>query len=154
MNPLLFLVALPLAFALVAYALPSERARPWLIPAAALCRLGVAAHLLRCDAAQSFAAMNAAFTAFFGGPICVTDSYRTFSEQISLYGRKPGLAAVPGTSNHGWGLALDLCGGIEHFGSAAHEWMRANAPGFGWFHPPWAAPGRGREEPWHWEFGG
>ena len=25
----------------------------------------------------------------------------------------------PGTSNHGWGLAVDLCGGIENFGTAA-----------------------------------
>ena len=52
-------------------------------------------------------------------PICITDSYRTYASQVRLYGQKPALAAVPGTSNHGWGLAVDLCGGIEHFGTRA-----------------------------------
>lgn len=32
--------------------------------------------------------------------------------------------------------------------------MAANGPAFGWSNPPWAQPGRGREEPWHWEFVG
>jgi len=36
----------PLAFALAAFATPSERVRPWLIPAAALCQLPIAALLL------------------------------------------------------------------------------------------------------------
>ncbi|MET0133024.1 MAG: M15 family metallopeptidase, partial [Kibdelosporangium sp.] len=70
-----------------------------------------------------------------------------------LYGVKPALAAVPGTSNHGWGLALDLCGGAQSAGSPEHAWLMANAPGYGWQNPPWAQPGRGRVEPWHWEFG-
>jgi LAS superfamily LD-carboxypeptidase LdcB len=62
------------------------------------------------------------------------------------------LAAVPGTSNHGWGLALDLCGGAQSFGSAQYAWLAAIAPAFGWVNPPWARPGAGREEPWHWEY--
>jgi hydrogenase-4 component F len=45
-SVLLILVALPLAFALAAFATPSERLRPWLIPAAALCQLPVVAFLL------------------------------------------------------------------------------------------------------------
>lgn len=125
-----------------------------LIPTSALCAIGFGPHGLRCDAAQGYGAMSAAFAASFGRPLCVTDSYRTFPEQINLYSRKPALAAVPGTSNHGWGLALDLCGGVESFGTAQWAWMAANASSFGWVHPPWAAPGRGREEPWHWEYAG
>lgn len=125
-----------------------------LIPMSALCPIGVGSHRLRCDAAQTFRAMNGAFAAAFGRPLCVTDSYRTFPAQINLYARKPALAAVPGTSNHGWGLALDLCGGIQSFSTAQFAWMAAHASSFGWVHPPWAAPGRGREEPWHWEFAG
>ena len=46
---------------------------------------------------------------------------------MRLYGQKPVLAAVPGTSNHGWGLAVDLCGGIERFGTQQYAWMQANA---------------------------
>jgi peptidoglycan DL-endopeptidase CwlO len=124
------------------------------IPLSALCSLGLAGHALRCDAAQSFQTMSAAFAGSFGHPICVTDSYRTFDSQVRLYGIKPALAAIPGTSNHGWGLALDLCGGVQGFGSPEHAWMAAFAPRFGWSNPPWAQHGGGREEPWHWEFTG
>ncbi len=124
-----------------------------LIPASALCPIGIGEHRLRCDAAFSFQGLAAAFGSAFGRPLCVTDSYRTFEEQVRLYGVKPALAAVPGTSNHGWGLAVDLCGGAQSFGTADYAWMRANASRFGWQNPSWALPGRGREEPWHWEFG-
>jgi hypothetical protein len=123
------------------------------IPAAALCPVGVGGHLLRCDAAASFAGLNEAYSAAFGQSICVTDSYRTFDAQVRLYGAKPALAAVPGTSDHGWGLAVDLCGGAESFGSPRYAWLAAVGPSFGWVNPSWARPGGGREEPWHWEFG-
>jgi cell wall-associated NlpC family hydrolase len=124
------------------------------IPLTALCPIGVGDHALRCDAAASFRAMSAAFGSVFGRPLCVTDSYRTFDSQVRLYALKPALAAVPGTSNHGWGLAVDLCGGAQSFGTAEHGWLERFAPAFGWSNPPWAQPGRGREEPWHWEFVG
>ncbi|TDP96080.1 D-alanyl-D-alanine carboxypeptidase family protein [Labedaea rhizosphaerae] len=123
-----------------------------LIPATALCPIGIGAHVLRCDAAESFKAMSQAYQAVSGRPLCVTDSYRTFDQQVKLYAQKPALAAVPGTSNHGWGLAVDMCGGVEHWGTPEHAWMVANAGAFGWTNPGWAQPGRGREEPWHWEF--
>jgi cell wall-associated NlpC family hydrolase len=125
-----------------------------LIPPSAMCPLGVGGHELRCDAAAAYRAMSAAFAAAFGSPICITDSYRTYASQVRLYGEKPTLAAVPGTSNHGWGLAVDLCGGIDHYGTAQYNWMKANAGRFGYLHPDWAEPGRGREEPWHWEYAG
>ncbi len=125
-----------------------------LIPPSAMCPLGVAGHSLRCDAAAAYRAMSAAFASAFGTPICITDSYRTYASQVRLYGEKPALAAVPGTSNHGWGLAVDLCGGIERFGTAQYAWMTANAGRFGFLHPTWADPGNGREEPWHWEYAG
>jgi cell wall-associated NlpC family hydrolase len=137
-----------------------DGARSWggypngLIPPSALCPIGVAGHSLRCDASAAYKAMSAAFTGAFGSPICITDSYRTYSSQVRLYGQKPALAAVPGTSNHGWGLAVDLCGGIERYGTPQYTWMKANAGRFGFLHPDWAEPGRGREEPWHWEFAG
>jgi cell wall-associated NlpC family hydrolase len=125
-----------------------------LIPPSAMCPIGVGNHQLRCDAAAAFRAMSAAYAASFGGPVCVTDSYRTYASQVRLYGEKPALAAVPGTSNHGWGLALDLCGGIQTFGTAQYQWMVVNAGRFGFLHPTWADPGHGREEPWHWEYAG
>jgi cell wall-associated NlpC family hydrolase len=137
-----------------------DGARQWggypngLIPPSAMCPLGVAGHHLRCDAAAAYRAMSAAFAADLGSPVCITDSYRTYAGQVRLYGQKPALAAVPGTSNHGWGLAVDLCGGIQTFGTPQYAWMVANAGRFGFLHPTWADPGNGREEPWHWEYAG
>jgi peptidoglycan DL-endopeptidase CwlO len=123
------------------------------IPAEALCQLGVYRHALRCDAAAGYAAMGAAFSERFGTGLCITDSYRSLGSQMSAFRLKPALAAVPGTSNHGWALAVDLCGGIQNSGSAEWRWMTANAGRFGFVQPDWAAPGGEKPEPWHWEFG-
>ena len=123
------------------------------LPDAVLCALpGRPFHRLRTDAARSFAAMDAARTAAGLPALCLTDSYRDYLSQVSVFARKPHLAAVPGRSQHGWGLALDLCGGAERFDGEAHLWLRANAPSFGWVHPAWAEPGGSRPEAWHWEF--
>ncbi len=111
-------------------------------------------HRLRADAAKAFNAMSQYHASTVGSALCVTDSYRSYSEQASVYRRKPGLAAVPGTSNHGWGLAVDFCGGVQDSGSSAYRWMKDNAPRFGWNHPDWAEPSGSKPEPWHWEFGG
>ncbi|GAA3613018.1 hypothetical protein GCM10022223_31480 [Kineosporia mesophila] len=125
------------------------------IPLTALCALATApGQYLRADAAYAFDQLSTAYAQQFGTPICVTDSYRDYATQVRLYATKPQLAARPGTSNHGWGTATDLCGGVQHFGTPEHEWLFVNAPVFGWFHPAWAQPGGSRPEPWHWEFGG
>ncbi len=125
------------------------------IPASALCPLSYApGHLLRADAAAAFNRLTDAAKAARGVPVCVTDSYRSYSEQVRLYAEKPSLAAVPGTSNHGWGVAVDLCGGVQSYGTSAYLWMKANAPAYGWVHPSWAEPGGSRQEPWHWEYVG
>jgi cell wall-associated NlpC family hydrolase len=123
------------------------------VPASQLCRLGVAGHMLRCDAAAAYRQLSDAFAAAFGSPLCITDSYRSYAAQVAAFREKPALAAVPGTSNHGWGVAVDLCGGINVEDSPQSAWMRANAGRFGFVHPPWAQPGGEKPEPWHWEFG-
>lgn len=121
---------------------------------ASLCPLWMApGQRLRSDAAAAFNKLSQYHAATVGGPLCVTGSYRSYQEQVSLYRSKPGLAAVPGTSNHGWGQAVDFCGGIEDSGSAAYQWMKANAGRFGWIHPSWAEPSGSRPEAWHWEYG-
>ena len=122
---------------------------------AALCPLWQApGQRLRADAAAAFNRLSEYHAATVGGPLCVTDSYRSYSEQVAVYQSRPGLAAVPGTSEHGWGKATDLCGGIQDAGSAASQWMQVNAGRFNFFHPSWAEPGGSKPEPWHWEFNG
>lgn len=125
------------------------------IPDAALCPLWQApGEKLRPDAAAAFNRMSQYHAATAGGPLCVTDSYRSYAGQVSVYYRKPSLAATPGTSEHGWGKAVDLCGGVERYGSDAFYWMKQNAGRFGFFHPAWAEPSGGRPEAWHWEYSG
>jgi hypothetical protein len=125
------------------------------IPLTLLCPVfGAPGRYLRADAAYAFDRLSHAYAAAFGSPICVTSAYRSYDDQVRVAAERPGFAARPGHSNHGWGTALDLCGGIESFGSATHQWMLANAPLFGWFHPAWAEPTGSLPEAWHWEFGG
>ncbi len=125
------------------------------IPLDALCPLWAApGQYLRADAAYAFDQLSTAYARQFGRPICVTDSYRSYAEQVAVKAAKPGLAATPGTSNHGWGTAVDLCGGIQSYDSEEHRWLSVNAPAFGWFLPSWADRNGSKPEPWHWEFGG
>ncbi len=43
------------------------------------------------------------------------------AEQYTLKAQKGGLAATPGKSNHGWGLAVDICG--LQPGTSRWTWM-------------------------------
>jgi hypothetical protein len=116
------------------------------IPEAALQPIGVGSHRLWAPAAAAFTSMKADARAA-GVDIGVTDSYRSYDQQVDLARRKGlysqgGLAATPGTSNHGWGLSLDL-----DLNSRAQSWMRANADRYGFVED---VP----REPWHWTFHG
>jgi len=129
---------------------------PWggysdgLIPSSQLCAI-IGGGRLRPDAAAAFNAMSQAYAQAFGTNLCVGDSYRSYSQQVSIFRERPSLAAVPGTSNHGWGLAVDLGCGVQSSRSAQYRWMTRTASQFGWVHPAWAV--HDPYEPWHWEFG-
>jgi hypothetical protein len=80
-----------------------------------------------------------------GVQIGINDSYRSFAEQVDMVRRKGlysqgGLAAKPGTSDHGWGMAVDL-----DLNPTAQAWMRANASRFGFVEDT-------PREPWHWAY--
>jgi D-alanyl-D-alanine carboxypeptidase len=121
-----------------------------LIPSRYLCRLPQPGRMLRADAALAFYRLNAAYKAHFGTQMCLTDSYRPLAEQQRIYSQRPGMAAVPGHSNHGYGTAVDLCGGVQNQGSAQFNWLQANSRRYEWFHPSWAYSSP--FEPWHWEY--
>ena len=126
-----------------------------LFPESALCPVwGAPGERLQPGAAAAFSALSKAYATQTGSPLCITDSYRSLSEQVSVKAKRGRFAATPGTSRHGLGRAVDLCGGVDDFGSPAHQWMRVNAPLYGWFHPAWAEAGGSLPEPWHWEFAG
>src|SRR5699024_4893414 len=102
-----------------------------------LCKIGVGIHKLRSGAGVSCATMIAACKKDTGKDLAVTDSDRALESQVSVAARKPGFAARPGTSNHGWGLALDLGGNPDRKRRAVRlagrerERVRLGEPGLG-----------------------
>ncbi|WP_121255460.1 M15 family metallopeptidase [Nocardioides ferulae] len=117
-----------------------------------LCELPTGGLHLRGDAAQAWWRLSESYQRDFGETLCMTDAYRSLDAQQRLSAAKPGLAARPGTSNHGWGLAIDVCGGAETFGTAEYTWLLANADDTGWTNPTWAQQRGSKPEPWHWEY--
>ena len=110
------------------------------------------AALLRPDAAAAFLSLARAWQADHGTPLCLRSAYRMHKQQAALYARMPDIAAPPGASDHGWGTAVDLCGGIADASSHQHAWMQQNGPEHGWIQPEWAQAAGSRPEPWHWEY--
>lgn len=114
-------------------------------------------HKLNSDAASDYKKMVDAAKKD-GISWTITDSYRPYDIQDKIFDwdyfnktgkkRKKGTSgtpvAYPGTSNHGWGSAVDL--GVK-YGDKAHTWLVDNASKFG-FSNPFNNP---RTEPWHWE---
>ena len=133
-------------------------------------------HTLIAAAAASYDLLAVAFKKKFGKDLAITQGYRTLAEQTAIFqaryvkqtagGGKYGdvrfwkgvryvraqgaSAAVPGTSNHGLGLALDLATsvGFGSFTSAEYKWMATNGPAYGWT----GTEGRSVNEPWHWVY--
>lgn len=116
------------------------------IPSSELCGIPYAAgHRLHCDAVAALLLADADFHAQTGRHLTLTDSYRSYSLQVATRAAKPATAAAPGTSNHGWGMAVD-------FYPEAAAWMAENGADYGWVHPQWARPGGSKPESWHLEF--
>ena len=113
-----------------------------------LCELWVAGEQLRPDAALALAALNERFKAEFGTDMCISDTYRNLASQYATKATRGYLAATPGTSQHGLGLAVDLCS--RHASGVYLNWMRINAGTYGFWNPDWARTTK--YEPWHWEY--
>ena len=114
------------------------------IPSNALERVGNTGHKLWAPAAESLTTMIADAKRD-GIKIGITDSYRSYAEQVDVARRKGlysqgGLAAKPGTSEHGWGMATDL-----DLNSKALAWMRKNGEKYGFVENT-------PREPWHWAY--
>jgi zinc D-Ala-D-Ala carboxypeptidase len=114
------------------------------IPASALEKVGDTRHKLWAPAAESLTKMIADAEKD-GVKIGITDSYRPYTEQVDLARRKGlysqgGLAAKPGTSEHGWGMATDL-----DLNSKALTWMKQNGEKYGFVNNV-------ARENWHWAY--
>jgi zinc D-Ala-D-Ala carboxypeptidase len=114
------------------------------IPATALKQVGDTGDKLWAPAAESLTRLMADAEKD-GVKIGITDSYRPYAEQVDLAKRKGlysqgGLAAKPGTSEHGWGMAADL-----DLNGKASSWMKQHAAEYGFVNN---VP----RESWHWAY--
>jgi D-alanyl-D-alanine carboxypeptidase len=114
------------------------------IPSNALEKVGSTGHKLWAPAAESLTKMMSDAKSQ-GVTIGITDSYRSYAEQVDVARRKGlysqgGLAAKPGTSEHGWGMAADL-----DLNAKALSWMRANGEKYGFVENT-------PRESWHWAY--
>lgn len=114
------------------------------IPSDALASVGVGDHRLWEPAARAFRDMAAA-AAQEGVTLGVTSSYRDLAGQQTMVDRyglysQGGRAAAPGSSNHGWGLSIDL-----DLDDRAQAWVREHGAEYGFVED---VP----REPWHWTF--
>lgn len=101
---------------------------------------------------------ESAFVDPLPGPPRIESCYRSYEMQewwrnFYCFFVSCDYAAVPGTSVHGWGRAVDFQDhdGELTFSSPGYQWLKANAWRWGFVHPAWAEPGGSSPEPWHWE---
>lgn len=87
----------------------------------------------------ALSAANAAMKAAGLGTFGITDGWRSYEQQVALKKEKPTLAATPGRSVHGLGLAADL-----KLTSAQFNWLKKNGARFGLVNLP--------SESWHWQY--
>jgi LAS superfamily LD-carboxypeptidase LdcB len=114
------------------------------VPASALHEVGTTGHRLWEPAARALTGLISAAAAD-GVTVGITDSYRSYASQVDVAQRKGlysqgGLAAAPGTSDHGWGMAVDL-----KLDATAQAWMRAHGAEHGFVEDT-------PREPWHWGY--
>jgi len=107
----------------------------------------------------------------------VSSTYRDLAGQVACFKKYgSGSAAKPGSSPHGWGLALDFgeIAGMQQARAKAlgvgratigparytrenskiYQWLARNGPKYGWYNPYRLADGVKMEEAWHWEYWG
>ena len=80
-------------------------------------------------------------------PVKINSAYRTFADQQSVRRQYPNDSAEPGTSNHGFGLAVDFATpGLQRIkpGDKLYDWLVINGAKFGFK--------RIINESWHWEY--
>jgi LAS superfamily LD-carboxypeptidase LdcB len=80
-------------------------------------------------------------------PVKINSAYRTFNDQVRVRRQYPNDSAEPGTSNHGFGLAVDFATpGLQRIkpGDKLYDWLAINGTKFGFK--------RIKKESWHWEY--
>lgn len=110
---------------------------------------------LNCSALAALNSLQVAFKKAFGHYATIDLTYRSYAEQ-QYWWKKYGYprAAYPGTSNHGYGVAIDFeeddQPNIYSWGHAANKWLLAHGGAYG-FNNPFAAT-KQKGEDYHFNF--
>jgi hypothetical protein len=125
----------------------------WLTPVRSSCRV-------YWEAAVSINAMITQ-AAKDGVTLTPTSCYRDYAGQVAARESWCAqgachMAAEPGTSNHGWGKAIDFAEGNQPmtYESPGYRWLLTWASYYGWMHPKVMKEDGPVPEPWHWEWVG
>lgn len=117
--------------------------------------------LIAAPALKDLTRMNTAFKARFGKNLDIDLAYRTRSTQDYLMKELgPYIAAKPGTSNHGWGMAIDVPETYDYsFRGKYYKWLKANSKKYNWIHQGYLEEYRNGKlnpyrEAWHFEYVG
>lgn len=112
--------------------------------------------LIAAPALNDLNRLNAAFKKKFGRNLQIDLAYRTRSTQ-DAYWIELGqfIAAKPGTSNHGWGTAIDFPETHDYsFRGKYYRWLKANSKNYNWTHRKNLEEGSPYAEAWHFEYSG
>ena len=117
--------------------------------------------LIAAPALKDLTRLNEAFKEQFGKNIDIDLAYRTRSTQDYLW-KQLGqfLAAKPGTSNHGWGMAIDVPETYDYsFRGKYYKWLKTNSKKYNWIHQGYLEEYRNGKlnpyrEAWHFEYQG
>ncbi|GEL95288.1 hypothetical protein CCO02nite_19460 [Cellulomonas composti] len=111
---------------------------------------------LRTDATAALERLNKDFRAEFGHDLDLDLTYRDYATQVAMRKALGSIAAEPGTSRHGTGLALDVPEWPCEYGydTPERDWLVNNGPDYGWVSPSWARSNGSNPEYWHYEFTG
>lgn len=118
--------------------------------------------LIAAPAVADLTRLNNAFKKEFGKNLDIDLAYRTLDTQKFYYSELgPYIAAKPGTSNHGWGLAIDLPESYNYsFNGKYYKWLKVNSKKYNWVHrknlEQYRANGTKNPyaEAWHFEYSG
>lgn len=105
----------------------------------------------------------------------INSGFRTYENQVATKKKYGSSAATPGSSPHGWGIAIDfqyfdksgniisnynsskkpnVSVGYDFTKNESIVWLLDNSYRFGWIIPPSLRDNTGLEEFWHWEYHG
>lgn len=112
--------------------------------------------LIAAPALKDLNRLNAAFKKKFGRNLDVDLAYRTRATQDAYWVELgPYIAARPGTSNHGWGTAIDTPETYDYsFRGKYHKWLKANSKKYNWVHRKILEEGSAYAEAWHFDYVG